>query len=357
MYTSMISVIMPVRNEADYIEHSLGCVLAQDYPPELLEILVVDGMSDDGTREKVQKIITELRTCKDASSSKTVSEQSLPKLYLLDNPGQIVPIALNIGLRQARGDIIVRLDGHCEIPPDYLTKCVEVLNRTGADNVGGPLLTRGKTLAGQAIALATSSFFGVGGSHFRCSTRPGWVDTIFPGAFRRDVFQRIGGFDEELVKNQDDEFNFRLVQAGGKIWLDPSIRVTYYSRNSFKGLWRQYFQYGLYKVRVIQKRGKVLSWRHLVPAVFILGLIFSALLALITKRLEWAFAVFGPYIIANLFASLWSARKNWPSLLLLSLAFLIIHLSYGLGFLIGIWRWRRHWRINLFDRLRLYKSY
>lgn len=353
MDNTVVTVIMPVRNEVDYIERCLGCVLAQDYPSELMEIFIVDGMSNDGTREIIQRIISRNASiCVQDSTSKISDKPQQPSITLIENPKRIVSIALNLGLRQARGDIILRVDGHCEIPPDYVTQCVAKLRETGADNVGGPLLTKGKTLAGQVISLATSSFFGVGGSRFRCSNRPGWVDTVFPGAFRRDVFQRIGGFDEELIRNQDDEFNFRLIQAGGKIWMDPSIRLTYYNRNNFKGLWKQYFQYGLYKVRVIQKRGTVLSWRHLVPAIFVLGLIFSILLALETRRLEWAFTVSGPYILANFFASLRSARKNWPSLPLLPLAFLIIHLSYGLGFLMGLWRWRRHWRISLFARLR-----
>ncbi|MBC7225266.1 MAG: hypothetical protein H5T59_13510 [Anaerolineae bacterium] len=173
---------------------------------------------------------------------------------------------------------------------------------------------------------------------------PGFVDTVPFGAFRREVFDRIGGFDEELVRNQDDEFNFRLAQAEGRIWLDPSIRSVYYSRASLAGLWRQYFQYGLYKVRVMQKRRGIPSWRHLVPPAFVLGLFGSGLLALATRQPRWALAVAGPYAVANLGASLWTARRDVRALPLLPLAFATLHLAYGLGFLWGLWRWRAHHR-------------
>jgi succinoglycan biosynthesis protein ExoA len=347
MDNTMVTVIMPVRNEVDYIERSLGCVLAQDYPSELMEIIVVDGMSNDGTREIIQRIISrKASSCAPAPQSNDKSRQ--PSITLIENPKRIVSIALNLGLRQARGDIILRVDGHCEILPDYLRKCLEALEKTGADNVGGIQRATGGNLVSLAISLATTSPFGIGNARFHYSKKAGWVDTVYLGAYKREVFERIGYFDEELVRNQDDEFNFRLVQAGGKIWLDPAIRLTYSSRNSFKGLWRQYFQYGFYKVRVIQKRGRVLSWRHLVPGIFVSGLIFSILLGFITANMKLAFAVVLPYTIINLMASLWGARNNWRSLPLLPLSFIIIHLSYGLGFLWGLWHWRRYWRIMLF---------
>ena len=278
-----VSIIIPIRNEAQYIRRCLNSVLSQDYPSDRMEILVVDGMSDDGTREIVQQIIEDRSPdAKDEPGSGSIENEARPRVVLLDNPKRIVPSALNIGLSQAQGEVIMRIDGHCEIAPDYISRCLELLERTGADNVGGPLKTISDTLVGRAISLATSSAFGVGGVRFRCSTNPGWVDTVFPGAFPRQVFERIGNFDEELVRNQDDEFNFRLRQSGGKIWLDPSIKISYYARSNFRGLWRQYLQYGFYKVRVIQKRGAVPSWRHLIPAAFVSGLTLTVLLGFIT---------------------------------------------------------------------------
>jgi succinoglycan biosynthesis protein ExoA len=337
-----ISVIMPIRNEAAYIERSLISVLNQDYPPELSEILVVDGMSDDATRDIIYKTVRE-REIAIAARQQNATAPVLPAVQVLDNPGRIVPTAFNLGLRHARGEIIIRVDGHCEVQPDYVRRCVELLLQTGADNVGGLQYSAGNNLVGKAISLATSSPFGVGGAKFHYASQPGWVDTVYLGAYWREVFERIGGFDEELVRNQDDEFNFRLTQSGGKIWLDPSLKTVYYSRASFSKLWRQYFQYGFYKVRVMQKRGGVASWRHLVPAGFVVGLISAVLLALITRNQVWVLAIAGPYLIANIGASLWTARRDWQTLPLVPIAFCILHLAYGCGFLWGLWRWRRNW--------------
>jgi succinoglycan biosynthesis protein ExoA len=329
-----VTIIMPIRNEAAFIKRSLASVLAQDYPPNRMEVLIVDGKSTDGTRG----IVTNLKIRNPKRRPEPVEGS---EIHILDNPARIVPTALNIGLQHARGDVIIRVDGHCEIAPDYARRCIEVLRETKAHCVGGPIVTVGETWVTRAIALAQSSFFGVGGVAFRTGrTNPGYADTLAFGAYRREVFERIGGFDEELVRNQDDEFNFRLIQAGGKIWLDPSIRSVYYSRAGLLGLWRQYFQYGLYKVRVIQKRGAVPSWRHLVPATFVVALLGSLLLTLITGQPLWGLGVAGPYVLANLFASLWAARQDWQTLPILPLAFAIIHLAYGLGFLWGLWHWR-----------------
>ena len=335
----VVSVIMPIRNEARYIVRSLGAVLAQDYPSERIEVLVVDGMSEDGTRAVVQKTLKRMLERSNVSTCQHASVQ------LLDNPARIASTAFNIGLSQARGEVIILVGGHCEIAPDYVRRCIEVLKETGGDCVGGPMVTAGETWIARAIALAQSSFFGVGGVAFRTRrNRPGYVDTVAFGAYRREVFDSVGGFDEELVRNQDDEFNFRLIQAGGKIWLDPSIRSVYYSRASLRRLWRQYFQYGLYKVRLIQKRGAVPSWRHLVPATFVVALLGSLFLALITRQPILRLGVAGPYVLANLLASLWTARRDWRTLPVLPFAFAIIHLAYGLGFLWGLWRWRGRWK-------------
>lgn len=268
-----ITIIMPIRNEADHIARSLGAVLSQEYPLEKMEVLVIDGMSDDGTREIVQDIIA--HTNRDGNDA--------PKVQLLDNQLRIVPSALNIGLDHACGDVIIRVDGHCEIAPNYVSQCIKILEETGAECVGGSIRTIGTTPVGQVISMATSSIFGVGGAAFRLPNPHGkYVDTLAFGAYRRQVFEEIGGFDQELVRNQDDEFNFRLIQAGGKIWLDPSINSTYYSRASLRSLWRQYFEYGLYKVLVMTKRRGVASWRHLVPGLFVTGALFSFILALAT---------------------------------------------------------------------------
>jgi glycosyltransferase involved in cell wall biosynthesis len=331
---------MPVRNEAAHIERALASVLAQDYPPQRFEVIVVDGCSDDGTGEVVARLA-------DAYRLRPVAGRNHPPdLFLVNNPARYVPSALNLALERARGDVIVRVDGHCEIAPNYFRACLDAMARTGADCVGGALDTVGETWMARAIALAQSSWFGVGGAGFRMKQAQGkFVDTLAFGAYRREVFQRIGPFDESLLRNQDDEFNFRLLQAGGKIWLDPEVHSVYYSRASLRGLCRQYFEYGLYKVLVIRKRGGLASWRHLVPATFVLGMTALFALGLFTDRWSPFWFVLGIYSAAAAVAATARSLPTWPSIPIVALAFSVMHVSYGIGFLRGIWKWR-HVRIQ-----------
>lgn len=322
MLLPFVTIILPIRNEARYIARTLESILAQDYPQEQIEILVVDGNSDDGTKH----IIAEF-------------QKRTTNIRLLDNPQRIVPTAMNIGIRAAQGGIIIRIDGHAVIAPDYVSRCVEALTTTSADNVGGPMCAESFTWVGKAIVYATSSPFGVGGARFHYAEKPGWVDTVYMGAYRREVFDRIGLFDEQLVRNQDDELNFRLTEAGGKIWLDPQIRSTYFSRSTLRGLWKQYFEYGYWKVRVIQKHKRPASWRHLVPVTFVLALLASIVASLVTQSLLWISAVLAPYVFANLLASVWiGRRRGWQYMPLLPLAFAVMHIAYGSGFIKGIVR-------------------
>ena len=324
----LVSVIMPVRNEAAYIERSLGAVLDQDYPADRMEILVVDGLSDDGTREWVLA-----RAAADA------------RIRLLDNPARIVPPGLNLGIRQARGEIVVRVDGHCEIAPDYVRQCVEHLlagfEGAPVEAVGGPIETVGETAESQAIALAMSSWFGVGGSAFRTvQDRAMLVETVAFPAYRRRTLQQLGPFDEELVRNQDDEYNYRLLKSGGRILLTPDIRSRYYSRSSLRSLWRQYYQYGFWKVRVMQKHPRQMRARQFVPPAFVAGLIGSAGLGLLFRPVWWLLGlVLALYAVANAAASLSVGRAHGldhtPRLLVIHP---ILHLSYGLGFLAGLLR-------------------
>jgi len=316
----LVTVILPIRNEARYIARCLESVVNQDYPRERVEILVVDGMSEDGTRDILAQF----------------ADRDL-RVRLIDNPQRIVPTALNRGIRAARGEIVIRVDGHAVIAPDYVRRCVEALGATKADNVGGPMNAVGKTVVAQAIALASSSRFGVGSALFHYTDKPGWVDTVYMGAYRRQVFDRIGLFDEELVRNQDDEFNYRLIRAGGKIWLDPAIRSDYFSRASLRALWKQYFEYGFWKVRVIQKHGRPASWRHLVPAAFVLALAASAALGIVSGLPILFLVVVASYAAASLAASLWLAvRRGLRCLPLLPFAFATMHLAYGVGFIGGL---------------------
>lgn len=318
----LITVVLPVRNEVRFIARTLESILAQAYPAEQIEILVVDGRSDDGTRQ----IVTEFA-------------QRDARIRLLDNPQRIVPTAMNKGIRAARGSIIVRVDGHAVIESDYIRRCVEGLVSIQADCIGGPIKTVGETRMARAIALAQSSPFGVGNAAFRYANTAQYVDTLAFGAYRREVFDRIGLFDEELVRNQDDELNFRLIQSGGKIWLDPQIRSTYFSRSTLRGLWKQYFEYGFWKVRVIQKHRRPASWRHLVPGAFVLALACLLVLGWLVGSPLFLFTVLLPYLFVSLSVSLWiAAHEGWRYAPLLPLAFATMHLAYGFGFLVGLAR-------------------
>jgi succinoglycan biosynthesis protein ExoA len=328
--TPFVSVIMPVRNEGEYIDTALRAVLEQDWPAEQMEVIVVDGASDDGTAERARQ---------------TAASFSGHEVVILSNRRHITPVSLNMGLKESRGEVIIRVDGHTEIEPGYLRRCCEVLEATGHENVGGSCTTVGETAAARAIAAAQSSQFGVGNVAFRVGrAEPGPVDTVPFGAWPRRVFDEVGWFDEELVRNQDDEHNFRIIQAGGTVWFDPAIRSRYFSRSSLRKLARQYFQYGSYKVRVMQKRGGVASPRHLVPAAFVAGVAASVLLAAATRRVRFATVVLGPYAVANAVASLRVSRADEVDAVTTSAAFAVLHTCYGAGTLHGLWRWRAHFR-------------
>jgi hypothetical protein len=266
-----------------------------------------------------------------------------PRVACIDNPERTVSSALNRAISQASGELVIRVDGHCELAPDYLATCVRVLHETGADVVGGVARAQGQGPQGRAIAAALTSRFGVGTAAWHYADTPRWVDTVPFACYRRSVLERVGGFDEELVRNQDDEFNFRLIQAGGRIWLDPAIRSRYWSRASLGGLARQYFQYGAFKVRVMQKRGGVASGRHLVPAAFVLAV--AAALGAAGLGKPWpAIALLGAYGLGTLAAALVAARDEPAAAPLVAAAFPVLHFGYGLGFLAGLWRFRRGFR-------------
>jgi glycosyltransferase involved in cell wall biosynthesis len=329
----LVSLIMPVRNEAKYIVPNLEAIAAQSYPQAQIEILIADGMSTDGTAALVEAFAA-------AHPQMTIR--------LIENPQLIKPPGFNKALAAASGEIIVMVDGHCLLASNYIQRCIEVLDQTQADCVGGVIETAGETTVAHAIALAQSSPFGVGGSAFRkANPSPSYVDTLLFGAYRRSVFERLGNFDEELMRNHDDEFNFRLTQSGGRIWLDPSIRAVYFNRSSLRKLWIQYYQYGLYKIRVIQKRGAVASWRHLAPMALVLACLFGLVLFAVSRRKVWLAPVLA-YTVANSVASLVTVTQDLrrsqglDALPYLPLAFATLHFAYGFGFLAGIWRWRQH---------------
>lgn len=329
----LVSVVMPVRNEEAHIGRTVAAVLAQDYPADRLEVLVADGRSADGTRDVLARL-----AARDG------------RLKVIDNPGRIVATGLNAAIRQSRGEIVVRVDGHTEIEVGYVRACAEALSRTGADNACGRMTAVGDGAFGRAVAAATSSRFGVGGARFHYSEREEWVDTVYLGAWRREVFSWIGFFDEELVRDQDDEFNHRLRAAGGRILLSPAVRSRYTVRGTPRSLYRQYFQYGFWKVRVMQKHTAQMRPRQLVPPLFVLVFLLLAGVALAWPRTQAArlplAALAALYLVADVFAALAVAARQRANPLLLAIVFPVLHVAYGTGFLAGLVHFRGRWGEN-----------
>lgn len=321
---SKVSIVIPCRNEARFIGQCLESIIVNYYPRNRLEVLVVDGMSEDGTREIV-------RDC----------AKWQPCIRLLDNPKKVTPAALNIGIAHATGDIIMRMDAHSTYPPHYISGLVEWLDKLEADNVGGIWTTvpAAHTRMAEAIALALSHPFGVGNAYFRIGVKePRLVDTVPFGCYRKEVFDRIGCFDERLVRNQDIEFNARLRRAGGRVYLVPDIRSSYHCRSDLRQLWIQNFQNGRWNIYTLALTGWSLSWRHFLPLGFVVGLIGSGGLAFQFPAFAWLFVTtIVAYLLCAASASLGNSRgRRASSRVFLPLVFLVLHLSYGAGSLWGI---------------------
>ncbi len=322
----MLSVIIPMRNEAAWIDRCLGSVLGQDYPKELMEVLVADGMSTDSSRDKLREL---------ASRD--------PRVRVIENPGLIVPTGLNLAIEAARGEVIVRIDAHTVIERDYMKRGVELLRRTGAGNVGGPMVCRGGGPVGEAIASAMESRFGIGAA-FHFAKQETDCDTVYMGMWPRTVFEEVGLFDEELVRNQDDELSYRIRKAGGRIIVSPAMRSLYQNRESWRLLIRQFFQYGFWKVRVLQKHPRQMSIRHFVPPAFQAGIAFLLLVGLFWLPAFWtALAVLASY--AGFLAVVASqAARELGERARLWLALVLIHQCWAAGFLAGLWSFRDRWK-------------
>lgn len=324
MTLPFVSIIVPCRNEEKFIARCLDSIVANEYPIDRMEVMVIDGMSCDRTREIVSRYAG-----------------WYPFIALLNNESKIVPNALNIGIRNARGEIIMRMDAHSLYKKGYVAKCVSYLQSSNADNVGGICIAvpGSDNLRSRAIAIALSHRFGVGNAYFRTGTKePKYVDTVPFGCYKRDVFERFGLFDEDFVRNQDDEFNHRIKKHGGKILLVPDIVSYYFVRDSIPKLWKMYFQYGYFKPLIARKLGRLLTFRQLVPAMYVGGIcILLALSPFIPAMALLLSLIAASYAGANLAVSLALAlRKDFRYLFILPAVFATIHYSYGLGYLKGI---------------------
>jgi succinoglycan biosynthesis protein ExoA len=315
-----VSVIMPVRNEAAFIGRSLGAVLDQDYPADRMEIIVIDDGSTDDTRGVIAGL------------------PGADRVRVIDGPGGCVPAALNRGIDAAQGVIVVRVDGHNIIAPDYVRRSVDALLTHNADNAGGRWIITGGTPTEQAIAAGMRSPFGVGSAAWRHSPAPAEVDTVPFGAYRREALIALGGFDERLIRNQDYELNWRLRAAGGRIYYDPAIVSTYNVKRDWRGLWKQYYQYGVWKARVIRMHPRSARWRHFVAPALVAGLAGGGLLGVFNRWGRWllALATVGYALAVMLAAGITAAREGREHLPRLPLVFVILHISWGIGFWRGL---------------------
>jgi cellulose synthase/poly-beta-1,6-N-acetylglucosamine synthase-like glycosyltransferase len=319
-----VSIIIPCRNEEKFIAKCLDSVINNDYPKENLEILVIDGMSEDRTKQVVDEYI-----------------RQYPFIRLLDNPKRIAPSALNIGIENAKGKVIMRMDAHATYEKDYISKCVSYMEKYEADNVGGRMITisGNNALVGKAIILALSHRFGVGNSYFRIGSKePKFVDTVPFGCYKKEVFEKIGLFNENLIRNQDIEFNLRLKKAGGKILLAPDIVSYYYARSDLKSLFMQNFKNGLWVIYSNRFAKAPFSWRHLIPYVFVSSLIGCLFLSIFWNPFLYIFlTIILAYLTANIYFSLNISLRNGIKLFpFIVISFFVLHFSYGFGSLWGI---------------------
>ncbi|MBN1995841.1 MAG: glycosyltransferase family 2 protein [Anaerolineae bacterium] len=319
--TPFVSLIVPMRNEAAHIRRCLDSILSQDYPLACLEVLVIDGQSTDNAGMIVADYAAKY-----------------PHLRLLQNPKKIIPAAWNIGIRHAQGQIVGMVNAHSMLAPDYVKECVAALRRSGAAGVGGVMHPVGQGYVSQAIALALGHPFSAGDARYRYSRQEAFVDTVPLGVYWRKIFERAGFFDEAMVRNEDFEFNYRVRQSGGKLFLSPAIRFYYIPRSSLRALWRQYFQNGRWKVVTVQKHPASLRWRQTIPPLFV-GLLFGSLLLTVFWPIVFWLFIFGLgcYLLTNLVVSIiLSAQNGWRYWPILPLVFAVIHFAWGLGFWYGV---------------------
>lgn len=312
----MVTVIMPVFNEEFFIARSLDRILAQNYPEERLEILVVDGRSNDNTRAIVESYI-----------------ERDSRIALLDNSERLRGCAINVAIPHAKGDVIVLVDGHCEVSEDFLQEGVNLLrDHPEAWCVGGPTKHVGETTFARAAAVAMSNVAGVGTATHRFENFEGYADGVQFPAVRRWVFDSIGMFDEKMVRTEDDDFTFRIRQAGGKVFVSPRIRYRYFVRDSVRKLWQQYSQYGFWRVPMIMKHKRPTTVRQMVPLIFAFLVMAFFILGLVLGKPVVAIALPAVYLTALVAVAFWSAfTVGFRAALFVPIAIMTMHTAYAFG--------------------------
>ena len=320
-----VSVIIPCRNEEKTIHLVLDAIHAQTYPRELQQVVIADGFSEDRTREQIESFKT-----------------SHPDLdvMVVNNPKRIIPAGLNAAILASSGDLIVRMDAHSIPNPDYVALCVDALERNVAQNVGGvwDIQPGSNSWIARSIAAAAGNPLAVGDARYRFTDKAAYVDTVPYGSYKRELFNQIGLFDETLLANEDYELNTRIIQSGGKIWLDPKIRCVYFARSSLRALSKQYYGYGYWKFQMLKRYPETLRWRQALPPAFILGLLVTLLVGLFWKPSMVLFAaVLGVYLFALLSVGVHMAMKKSDILMVfgIPLAIITMHFSWGAGFIAG----------------------
>lgn len=318
-----VSIIIPILNEEKYIDKCIESILKQDYPREDMEAILIDGESQDNTLKIINEYI-----------------EKYPFIKVLNNPHKTVQYALNIGINGAVGKYIVRMDAHAEYANDYVSKCIEYLEKTKANNVGGPMIAKGKDDVQKVVAAAYHSPFALGGGKFHIEGFEGYADTVFLGAFERQYLLDMGLYDERLPRSEDDDLNFRIAESGGKIYITPQIKSIYYPRNSYRLLFNQYYEYGLWKVAVIKKHKSPARISHLIPMLFVLYLVTFGILSFFFRPIFYIFAsILALYVLLDAYFSFTNKYiNNFTNKIRLMYVHFLLHLSYGLGFWQGIFK-------------------
>lgn len=314
-HVPFVTIAVPCFNEERYIEQFLVDVFAQDYPADRMEILVGDGMSTDRTREIIARVGGE-------------------RVRVIDNPRRLQAPAMNQMIAQAKGEVVVRLDVHARYATDFVRQCVAVLEETGADNVGGPARPAAEKWFQKALCLALESKLAVGNSAYRNLDAEGWVESVFPGAFRRAIFDKVGGFDPNAITNEDAELNQRIHEAGGRVYLSQKIVVHYYPRDTYKGLAKQYFKYGQGRARTLLKHGKLLSLRPMFPFFLVVG---GTTLLVTSPFHPFFLPAVGLYGAGALVEAIRVSRKHSLALApVVATIFPVLHVAHGIGFGSGL---------------------